>query len=233
MAFPMAPEISDEPRPRGLSEGQCRALAGIDTGLAAAILFLVWLGYYSWLGGGYWWTRLNVAGAVFYGDMVFHMGLGRATLSGTALLLFLYALLGVVFARFARTRGYVLNLLGGLAFALAWHVFANWAVWKRLHPFAHPYFAPLAVLPGHLLYGFALSRFARRFTRIARTLGDPSWAAAYAPRLPVAEIIQPPPETATETSIDTGKTGAAAPAGQDRSINPDETSRPGGASPDC
>lgn len=232
-------EPSEESHPRGFSETACRLLAGIETGFAASVVFLSWLCFYSWLIHDFWWSRFNVAAAVFYGDTVFHMGAGRATVSGAAFLLVAYTLLGVVFARLARPRGILLNLFGGIVFILVWHVLADRIVWSRLHPFAHPYFAPVALLPGHLLYGVALSRFGPRFVRLALSLGDPSWALAYRPPAVLEEISQTPPlspaqspDEVTEATVEPPE-APSTPAPQRKVTHPDETPRPNGTSADC
>lgn len=185
-----------EPIRGGLSERACRMLAGADTGLAGGILVLVWLSFFSRMQGEYWWSKWNVAGALFYGDRIFVMGLGRASIAGAALLLLIYAALGVVFSLIGRPRGFAFNLLAGLTLALLWHQMADWLLWPRLHPSAPRFFHPFVMLPANVLYVAALIRFGPRIRRIALAAGDPGWASQF--RTPPAAVAVQPPEPPAE-----------------------------------
>jgi hypothetical protein len=180
----------------GLSERACRLLAGADTGVAGGVVVLIWLSFFARMQGDYWWSKWNVAGALFYGDRVFIMGLGLASIAGAALLLVLYAAIGAAFSVLGRPRGFAFNLLAGLTLALLWHQVADWLLWPRLHPSAPRFFHPLVMLPANVLYGAALLRFGPRFRRIAVALGDPGWASQFRP--PAAAVPVPPPEPPAE-----------------------------------
>lgn len=175
---------SGEPAHEGLSERACRLLAGLDTGLAGGILVLLWLSFFARMQGEFWWSKYNVAGAIFYGDRIFVMGLGRASLAGAALLLLVYAGLGLLFSFLGRARGFAFNLLAGLTVALLWHQLADWLVWPRWHSAAPRFLNPFVMLPAHVIFGCALIRFSPRFRRIAAALGDPAWSAQYRPAPP-------------------------------------------------
>ena len=168
-----------DPSPSGISERLCRLMAGLDIGISGAILCVGWLGFHSWLRGDFWWAKFNVAGALFFGGSVYSMGFGRATLSGMAILIALYASVGVAFGLLARTRGFARNLLLGLLAALVWHVFADRFVWRRFDPFAMAYFPSLATLPAHLLLAINFSRFAARYRSLALTFGSPDWSSQF------------------------------------------------------
>lgn len=181
----------------GLSERACRLLAGADTGVAGGVLVLMWLSFFARMQGDFWWSKWNVAGALFFGDRVFVMGLGRATLAGAALLLVVYAVFGMVFSLLGRPRGFAFNLLAGLTLALLWHQLADWLVWPRVHPAAPRFFHPLVMLPANVLFGAALIRYAPRFRKIAGAIGDPVWADQFRRAAPVAAAT--PPEPPAET----------------------------------
>lgn len=195
--MPMHAASPGEPMRGGLSERACRLLAGADTGVAGGVLVLIWLSFFARMQGEYWWSKWNVAGAVFYGDRVFVMGLGRATLAGAALLLLVYAALGMAFSLLGRPRGFAFNLLAGLTLALLWHQLADWLVWTRVHSAAPRFFHPLVMLPANVLYGAALIRFGPRLRRIAAAIGDPDWAEEFRRPAPVAAVS--PPEPPAET----------------------------------
>lgn len=177
---------------KGLSERTCRLLAGIDTGLAGAIVVVGWFMFHSWLTGEFWWAKLNVAGAIFYGSPVYTMGFGRASLAGAALLLVIYSLLGGLFGLLARPGGFTRNLLLGMLVAMTWHAFSQRYFWRRLDSFGPAYYPVLSTLPAHLIFGLSLSRFANRFQRLAVAFGDSSWAPA------LLQSLQPPPEETVE-----------------------------------
>lgn len=191
MGIPMRAVNTETPAGGGLSERACRILAGADAGIAGGALVLAWLVFASRLQGGYWWTNWNVAGAVFYGERVYGMGWGAASITGAAVLLLLYALLGALFAILARPRGFAFNLLAGVTVALLWHQAAAWIFWPRWGPGVIFYLHPAVMLPANLLFGISLIRFGPRFRKVATALGGEEWAAEYRPvRLPP---LPPPP----------------------------------------
>lgn len=206
----MEAAVPPNPETRGVSERICRILAGLDTGFAGAIVFIVWLLFHSWLSREYWWSKLNIVAGVFYQNAVFNSGPGMITLTGTAVLLLMYAILGAVFGLYARRKGLIANLFAAIGFVLLWQAFADAFVWKRLNIFALSFLPPSATLPGNLLFGIALIRFPRRFRSIALKLGDASWTSALRrdpapPAESAAPVEVPFDETmAVERMIDEG-----------------------------
>jgi hypothetical protein len=158
-----------------LSAEVVRWLAGLDTAVVAAALAVSWFSFSAWLRGEYWWAPLNVAGALFYGDRAFQLGVGRATLAGGAVLLLLYSFLGTLLARavpspLSFTRVLLIALLG----AVLWHLAAGRLIWALLHPFAPRYFPAPAAWSAHLLFALALTRLPRRSRALAAALGPPA-----------------------------------------------------------
>ncbi|QOY87843.1 hypothetical protein [Paludibaculum fermentans] len=179
--------------PKGLSERSCRLLAGLDTGLAGAIVLVGWFLFHSWLTGEFWWAKLNVAGALFYGSSVYTMGFSRASLAGASLLLVLYTALGGLFGLIARPSGFTRNLLLGMLLAMTWHLLSQRYFWRRLDSFGPAYFPVLSTLPAHLIFGLSLSRFSSRFQRLALAFGDSEWVEDLLRNLHQEEA-QPPAE---------------------------------------
>jgi hypothetical protein len=206
---------------RGLSERACRMLAGADVGVAGGALVLFWLTLVARLQGEYWWSKWNVAGAVFYGERVYGMGWGRASLAGAAILLLVYALLGVLFSFLARPRGVAFNGMAGLTVALLWHQAGVWLFWPQWGPGVAFYLHPVVMLPANVVFGLALIRFGPRFRSVARVFGEAGWSEAYWPAAPVEPPPLPPavweeaevregdigPETGPKTGLE-GSTGA-------------------------
>lgn len=178
----------------GLPAVICRAAAGLDTGLAGGVAVLVWFAASSLLGGGPWFSRLNLAAAPFYGDSVFASGVGWHSAVGAAHLLLIYSLVGAAYGLLPASREGWLNLMTAIGYAGLIHLCADAWFWKRLHPFAHPYYAPLAVAPGHLIYGLFLWRFPSRLRQITWLVGSGEAIAtlASAPESPGIEIMAGP-----------------------------------------
>jgi hypothetical protein len=238
-------ETQAEAPGRGLPAALCRAAAGLDTGLVGAVALLAWFAAGSHFGGGLWFSRFNLAAAPFYGDLVFTSGAGWHTVVGAAHLLLIYSLLGAAYGLLPASREGWLNLMTALGFAGLIHLCADAWLWKRLHPFAHPYYAPLAVAPGHLIYGFFLWRFPSRLKRLTLLLGGrdaiagilpvstPEAAAPEAGAEPVAEGIEGQLNADSNLSFDTEQRVLPEPKrGSDaRSLAPESSGSDGGPPP--
>lgn len=181
--------MSGEAAAGGVSPKVCRVLCGVDVGLSAALAVLSWLMLHSWLRGEFWWAKLNVAGAYFYGPEVYAMGVGRATAAGFALLLVVYTAVGALFAAVARSEGFARNLLLALGWAAAWHASAQRWLWPGLDAFGPSYFPMLVTVPAHLMTALCLSRFASRYRSLALSFGDPEW---------VSGLVEEPPQAVQE-----------------------------------
>lgn len=199
----------DGPVPvKGVSMRLCRLMAGLDVGVAGGMAVLLWFAIHSRMSGEFWWSKLNVAGALFYGANVYSMGLGKATLAGTSLLLVVYAGASAAFSQFAPATGYARNALLAVLYATALHLAANRFFWPRLDPFAPSFFAVPVTLAGNLLYALSLTRFPGRFRALAATFGDSSWSGALLVRRP--QIVGPPEGAAEARSAPEDAAGAAA-----------------------
>lgn len=197
----MNPGLSGGEAEGGVSRKLCRVLSGVDVGLSAAVAVLCWLVFHSWLKGEFWWAKLNVAGALFYGPGVYSMGLGRATVAGFALLMVVYTSLGTLFSWVARSEGYARNLMLALAWSGVWHLVAQRWFWPGLDAFGPLYFPVLATLPAHLIAALCLARYAARYRSLALSFGDAEWASALAEEpagVVMMESAEPPEEAAAE-----------------------------------
>lgn len=201
------------PGAEGISVRICRLLAGLDIGFAGGVAVIVWFVIHSRMSGELWWSKLNVAGGLFYGGKVYSMGLGRATLAGASLLLVIYALAAAVFAQLAPVKGYARNALLALLYSAGVQMAFDRFLWPRMESFAPSFFAFQVTLAGHLLYALSLTRFPGRFRALALTFGDPAWAAQFfAEPAPVQAPAEPPAaaETGIEAAADAGGEEAAA-----------------------
>ena len=73
-------------------------LAGLQAGMIAICWMLAWLGLSAMGQRRSFWTAENLMATVFHGDAAIRRGFGSTTLSGLALYLLIYSLLGAVFA---------------------------------------------------------------------------------------------------------------------------------------
>lgn len=176
-----------------------RLAAGVEAAAPAAISVLVWFGIHSYLVRDPWWSKFNVAAAPFFGDRVFYLGLGRATLAGAALLLLLYGALGILFAFLAGGQGKARSFLRAALWLACWHFFAQQYVWPRLDPSAAPYFPLSATAPAHAAAAILLARFPAVIRRL-RALAMDEKAAC---------VLTPEPEAPAQPAA--GSEGAARP----------------------
>ncbi len=136
------------------------ALAGFQAGMLAALVMLLWLGLAAaWFQRSFW-TPANVMATCFYGASALGRGFSSAALSGIAIYLIVYSLLGAVFGAlfngsFTRTR---LSLIGILAGA-AWYYLWFGILWMHVNPLVWLYTHNRPMLWGHMLFGALLGRF--------------------------------------------------------------------------
>jgi hypothetical protein len=181
-------------------------MAGFDAGFAGGVAVIAWFVIHSRMSGELWWSKLNVAGGLFYGGNVYSMGLGRATLAGASLLLIVYALAAAVFAQLAPVKGYARNALFALLYSAVVQVAFDRFFWPRLEAFAPSFFAFQVTLAGHLLYALSLTRFPGRFRSLALTFGGAAWAAHFfAEPAPAQAPVEAP--AAVETGPEPSSSG--------------------------
>src|ERR1035441_8353765 len=79
-------------------------LAGLQAGMIGICWMLAWLGLGAMGQRRSFWTAENLVASVFHGGAAIRPGFGFSTLSGLALYLLIYSLLGAAFAVTARNR---------------------------------------------------------------------------------------------------------------------------------
>jgi hypothetical protein len=156
-------------------------LAGLEAGMLGAICLLAWLGASAvWKGRGFW-TAANLMASVFYGAGAIRAGFSGSTLSGVALYLLLYSLLGALFAMAFQTRMPRLRLtLVSILFAIFWYYLSFRVLWRAAAPLLARLHYAQATVWGHVIYGAMLSRY-----------------PVYLAGTPVAGVERPPEEPPT------------------------------------
>lgn len=159
------------------------ALAGLETGVLGGLAMCAWFMGISALGGRSPWILPNLAASLLYGRAVLRSGFGVPSVAGTALIVMLAGVCGMLFGLVirrhpGRTR---VTLLGILA-ALVWYYFSEMFFWSRLGVLAGVQIAPATVLIGHLIYGLALGRYPGRLAVAQRHFASgPAEAAVSGP----------------------------------------------------
>ncbi|HEV2446845.1 MAG TPA: DUF6789 family protein [Candidatus Sulfopaludibacter sp.] len=165
-------------------------LAGLQGGMVGVLWMLAWLGVSaSWQRRSFW-TSENLLASAFYGDAAIRSDFAFSTLSGLALYLLLYSLLGAAFAAAVRERPSQLRtLLLGIAFSLGWYYLSFHWIWRTVSPLVTLLHAERPTVIGHLVYGTFLGRYPRYLARTPQP----------------APVPETPPETQTspETPVET------------------------------
>lgn len=150
-------DANTETRPTGTLEA---SLAGLQAGMVGVLWMLAWLGISAAWQRRSFWTAENLLASAFYGDTAIRRGFAFSTLSGLALYLILYSLLGAVFAalmyrQFPPGR----TLLLGIVLGLGWYYLSFHLIWKTAMPLVALLHAERPTVLGHLVYGTFVGRF--------------------------------------------------------------------------
>lgn len=135
---------------------------------------LAWVAFASLWYGRSVWTVPNLLASTFYGEPALRRHFGLPTVSGLALHVCIYGVVGAGFGllvrdRFSVARTVVLAVL----WAVAWYYFSFGIFWKHVNPLVILYVHDRPMLVGHLLYGALLGAFPeylRRLTATAETV---------------------------------------------------------------
>jgi hypothetical protein len=161
-------------------------LAGLQAGMLGAFGMLAWLGLSAEWHRRSFWTAENLMASAFWGSDALRSGFGFRSLSGLALYLVIYSLLGALFALALRSRVRPTRiLLLGIIFALAWYYLSYRLIYEKVLPLVSLLHVERQTVLGHLIYGTFVGRF-----------------PAYLPKPPSAEPVaepEPAPQTPSET----------------------------------
>ncbi|MDR3703535.1 MAG: hypothetical protein P4L56_28055 [Candidatus Sulfopaludibacter sp.] len=135
-------------------------LAGLQGGMVGILCMLAWLGVSaSWLRRSFWTSEDLIARAI-YGDAAMQRGFVDGAVSGAALYVLVYAMLGGLFAVVFRAQErQVRVLLLSLAFSMGWYYLSFHVLCRSVLPLVYLLHAERPMVLGHLVYGTFLSRF--------------------------------------------------------------------------
>ena len=136
-------------------------LAGLQAGMIGVSGMLAWLGASAFFGQHRsFWTSENLMASVFYGEAAIRTGFAFSTVSGLAVFLILYSLLGAMFATAVRNRLTGLgSLLVGIVFAVSWYYLWFQTIGKTAMPLVTLLHSERPTLFGHIIFGCLLARF--------------------------------------------------------------------------
>ena len=136
------------------------SLAGLQAGMIGICWMLAWLGLSAIGQRRSFWTAENLMASVFHGDAAIRPGFGFSTLSGIALYLLLYSLLGAGLALSVRNRLTSLGtVLLGLLFSLGWYWLWFRALGRSAMPLVWLLHPENSTVFGHVIFGVSIARF--------------------------------------------------------------------------
>jgi hypothetical protein len=135
-------------------------LAGLQAGMIGVGWMLAWLGLSAMMQQRSFWTAENLMASVFHGGETIRAGFGFRTLSGIALYLLVYSLLGAGFAVAARDRFTNLGMvLVAVLFSLGWYCLWFRALGQTVMPLVWLLHAEHSTAFGHVIFGAMIARF--------------------------------------------------------------------------
>ena len=140
-------------------------LAGLEAGIIAALILLVWLALASaWYRRSIW-TAANIMATTFYGEAALGRQFTFRTVAGIALYLVLYGTIGALFGLTLASRDASLRItLIGVLVGLGWYYLSFAILWRNINPLIPLYTHSGPMMVGHALYGGLLGRFPRYIT---------------------------------------------------------------------
>lgn len=154
-----------DPGAPGAQAGTARPLdtflAGLQAGMLGVLWMLVWTGLCAtWVRRSFW-APENLLASVFHPNGIIAAEFGTSTISGLALYLLTYCLVGGLFAMVAgkqRMRPARCVLLGVLT-GLFWYYFSFHLLWRTVSPSIAFLNAERPAVLGHVIYGLVIGRF--------------------------------------------------------------------------
>jgi len=151
-------------------------LAGLQAGMIAVCWMLAWFGLSAMTQRRSFWSAENLLATVFHGDAAIQRGFGFSSLSGMALYLLVYSLVGAAFAMLANGRLTGLGaVLLGVACSLAWYALWFRVLGQTLMPLVWLLHPEKTTALGHVLFGALLARFPVYLGSV-REIGKPEQA---------------------------------------------------------
>jgi hypothetical protein len=157
-------------------------LAGLQAGTLGTLWMLAWTGFAATWQRRSFWSAENLMASALHPRESIAAGFGWSPVSGVALYLFVYGLLGGLFAVLAARHHLRPARLTWMAvtFALAWYYFSFHLLWQAVSPAIALLHPEQSTVVGHLIYGLILGRFSTHLrpagTPVPATVAQPETA---------------------------------------------------------
>jgi hypothetical protein len=163
------------PNARVPSSRFAAALAGLQAGMIATLVMLLWMGVSAVWQRRTFWTSANLLATMFYGSRAVHNGFSSSTVSGLAVYLLLYSTLGLGFAAISgESRPSARLVLSGILTGLGWYYFSFHFLWRAAGPLIPLLHAVAPTVFGHIIYGAGIGRFPHFLPRPATPAPEPA-----------------------------------------------------------
>lgn len=174
-------------------------LAGLARGILGVFWMLTWSGVSAEWQRRSFWTAENLMASAFYGERAIHSGFAGPTVSGLALYLVLYGLLGAAFAALVRDRlPRVRTLLVAIIFSMAWYYVSFRLLWRSMMPLVALLHVERTTAIGHVIFGAVLGGYPRYFRQKSRSGGETAPETAETLPKPAEEATPAPPQSSSE-----------------------------------
>ncbi len=144
----------------------------MESGVLGAVLMMAWFSLDSLVERQQWWAVLNLWGSAIYGNAVFRMSLGKASLAGAALHIFLGGVAGAVIAlALGRIQRFGLVVLAAMVAGVVWYGILQHGIFRSFNPLIVRMTPQPATLLAHILYAAVLTRIPGRGMSLAAAWG--------------------------------------------------------------
>ena len=135
-------------------------LAGLQAGMMGVCWMLAWLGVSGIAQRRGFWSAENLLASVFYGEGAIRPGFSSRTVSGAALYLTVYSLLGAGFAVAVRQRLTALGtVLLGILVAAGWYGLCFRMLGRTMMPLVWLLHTESSTVFGHVIFGVWMARY--------------------------------------------------------------------------
>ena len=146
-----------------------RALSGLEAGILASAIMLVWVGLGCWIQGQSFWTVPNLLSATFYGGRMLRPDFVWRTCAGLALHFAIGGLVGTLYGVLRPTSwpAFTTSFMGILYGVILYSLGTLW-FWKRVNGMMAVYSTQTFILVGYVLFGVALGLIPSRLRSLER-----------------------------------------------------------------
>jgi hypothetical protein len=160
-------------------------LAGLQAGMMGICWMLAWMGVSAVEQRRGFWTAENLMASIFHSDAAIRRDFSSSTVSGLAVYLLIYSLLGAAFAFAIRNRFTSLGtVLLGILFSVGWYCLFFRVLGQTAMPLVWLLHPERSTAFGHVIFGAVIARF-RNFLPAEKS------AAAAEPKPETDEPMQP------------------------------------------